>query len=273
VPHVRGRERSRALLDVVKDVENAVAEGYKEITLLGQNVDSYGSDLKNGECFADLLAAIDNIPGRFRVRFMTSHPKDISQRVIDVMANSTHICHNIHLPVQAGSSKVLHDMNRHYDREKYLDIVRRLRAAMPDVGITSDIMVGFPTETEDDFEDTLSLVEEVRYSNAFTFVYSPRKGTPAAELEQIPDSIKSERFSRLLALQNEISLAKNKPMENKTVRGLCDGRSKNNKEVFSGRTEGNKIVFFEADESCTGKFLDIFIERADTFALWGKIIK
>ena len=273
VPHVRGRERSRALLDVVKDVENAVAEGYKEITLLGQNVDSYGSDLKNGECFADLLAAIDSIPGRFRVRFMTSHPKDISQRVIDVMAHSTHICHNIHLPVQAGSSKVLHDMNRHYDREKYLDIVRRLRAAMPDVGITSDIMVGFPTETEDDFEETLSLVEEVRYSNAFTFVYSPRKGTPAAEMVQLDPSVKKGRITRLVALQNKITKELSDEYQGGVYEVLVEDVNPKYEGTVCGRTESGRLVTFKGSADLIGKFVMVKITRSQSASLFGEVVR
>ena len=270
VPYVRGRERSRKMESVVEEVRDLVARGYREITLLGQNVNSYGKDHGDPHDFADLLAELDQIEGDFRLRFMTSHPKDASRKLIDVMAASKHIAHQFHLPMQSGSDAVLKAMNRRYDREHYLDIVDYMRQKMPDVTLTSDIIVGFPGETEEDFEGTLDMLRRVRFDMLYSFIYSPRKGTPAAEMEQVPPEIKSARFERLLALQNEIGLEKNQAEVGKTVRVLCEGISKGNAALYAGRTEGNKIVFFEGTPSDTGAFLNITVERGDPFALYGR---
>ena len=277
VPYVRGRERSRRPEDIIAEVKELVEAGYKDITLLGQNVNSYGKDAnsENGEVydFADLLADIDKIDGDYKIHFMTSHPKDASHKLIDVMADSKHIARQFHLPMQSGSDRVLKAMNRHYDTEKYLGTVEYLREKIPDVTISSDIIVGFPGETEEDFEGTLDMLKKVRFDMTYSFIYSPRKDTPAAAMEcQIPDEIKGERFNRLLAVQNDIALEKNKPMEGMTVRVLCDGPSKNNDDVYSGRTEGNKIVLFDGNENDIGKFVDLKIVRAETFALYGEKI-
>ncbi len=272
VPYVRGRERSREKHEVVAEVKELVARGYKDITLLGQNVNSYAKGSGWGYDFADLLAELDAIEGEYVLRFMTSHPKDASYKLIDVMANSRHIAHQFHLPLQSGSDTILKAMNRHYDKARYLDIVRYIREKMPDAAISSDIIVGFPGESDADFEDTMDILKEVRFDMLFSFIYSPRKGTPAAEKEQIDPKIKGERFDRLLALQHDIALEKNQPMVGKTVRVLCDGPSKNNPEIYSGREEGNKIVFFHADPEAAGKFVNVKIDRADAFALWGEII-
>ena len=271
VPYVRGRERSREKAEVVAEVKDLVARGYKDITLLGQNVNSYakGKDYD----FADLLAELDKIEGEYVLRFMTSHPKDASYKLIDVMAGSKHIAHQFHLPLQSGSDSILKAMNRHYDKARYLDIVRYIREKMPDAALSSDIIVGFPGETDADFEDTMEILRTVRFDMLFSFIYSPRKGTPAAEKEQIDPKIKGERFDRLLALQHDIALEKNQPMVGKTVRVLCDGPSKNNPDIYSGREEGNKIVFFAATEEQTGKFVNVKIDRADAFALWGEMIE
>ncbi len=278
VPYVRGRERSRRPEDIIAEVRELVEAGYKDITLLGQNVNSYGKDAKSddGEVydFADLLADIDKIEGDYHIHFVTSHPKDASHKLIDVMAESKHIARQFHLPMQSGSDRVLKAMNRHYDTEKYLGTVEYLRERIPDVTISSDIIVGFPGETGEDFEDTLKMLEKVRFDMIYSFIYSPRKDTPAAAMDcQIADQVKGERFNRLLALQNDIALEKNKPMEGKTVRVLCDGPSKNNDDVYSGRTEGNKIVLFDGNEADTGKFIELKIVRAETFALYGEKIK
>ena len=278
VPYVRGRERSRRPEDIIAEVRELVEAGYKDITLLGQNVNSYGKDAKSDDgevCdFADLLADIDKIEGDYHIHFMTSHPKDASHKLIDVMAESKHIARQFHLPMQSGSDRVLKAMNRHYDTEKYLGTVEYLRERIPDVTISSDIIVGFPGETEEDFEDTLKMLEKVRFDMIYSFIYSPRKDTPAAAMDcQIADQVKGERFNRLLALQNDIALEKNKPMEGKTVKVLCDGPSKNNDDVYSGRTEGNKIVLFDGNEADTGKFIELKIVRAETFALYGEKIK
>ena len=271
VPYVRGRERSREMHEVVAEVKDLVARGYKDITLLGQNVNSYAKGM--GYDFADLLSELDKIEGDFILRFMTSHPKDASYKLIDVMANSKHIAHQFHLPLQSGSDKILKAMNRHYDKARYLDIVRYIREKMPDAALSSDIIVGFPGETDEDFEDTMQILDTVRFDMLFSFIYSPRKGTPAAEMEQVDAKITGKRFDRLLALQHDIALEKNQPMVGKTIRVLCDGPSKNNPEIYSGREEGNKIVFFHATPEDTGKFVSVKIDKADAFALWGEIEK
>ena len=278
VPYVRGRERSRRPEDIIAEVKGLVEAGYKDITLLGQNVNSYGKDARSddGEIydFADLLADIDKIEGDYHIRFMTSHPKDASEKLIDVIASSKHVAHQFHLPMQSGSDRILKAMNRHYDTEKYLRTVNYLREKVPDVTISSDIIVGFPGESDEDFEATLEMIRKVRFDMTYSFIYSPRKDTPAAAMEcQIPDAIKGERMNRLLETQNEIALEKNKPLENKILRVLCDGKSKNNEKVYSGRTEGNKIVLFDGNESDTGKFVDILITRAETFALYGEKVE
>ncbi len=269
VPYVRGRERSRKPEDILAEVKQLVADGYKDITLLGQNVNSYGKGTDTD--FADLLAMLDAIPGDFRLRFMTSHPKDASRKLIDVMAEGTHIAHQFHLPMQSGSDPILRAMNRHYDMAKYMDTVRYLRERVPDVTLTSDIIVGFPGETEEDCEATLRALETIRFDMLYSFIYSPRKGTPAAEKEQLAPAVKSARFDRLLATQNAIALDLNQSLVGQTLRVLCDGESKNNPALCTGRTEGNKSVFFAADPAmATGKFIDIRITRAEAFALWGE---
>lgn len=275
VPYVRGRERSRAPEDIIAEVRELVKAGYKDITLLGQNVNSYGKDVKDdsGEVydFADLLSDIDKIEGDYYIRFMTSHPKDASHKLIDTIANSKHIAHQFHLPLQSGSDGVLKRMNRRYDTEKYMETVTYMKEKIPDITITSDIIVGFPGESEEDFLGTLDMLKRVEFDMVYSFIYSPRRGTPAAEMEgQIDDKTKGERFDRLLEVQNEIAYGKNQPLLGQTLKVLCDGRSKNNSEIFSGRTEGNKIVLFEGEDFDEGKFLNIEITKADTFALTGK---
>ena len=206
VPYVRGRERSREPEKIIEECRGLIAEGYKEITLLGQNVDSYGNDLKDGTTFAGLLERLGQIEGKHRIRFMTSHPKDFNQSVVDVMEKYPSLCRNIHLPVQSGSNAVLKKMNRRYTREQYLDLVKIIKARLPEVGLTTDVMVGFPGETYEDFDDTLKLIEEARFSGAFCFVYSRRKGTPGYSMEnQVPQEIKTERIKKLIALQNRIT--------------------------------------------------------------------
>ena len=243
VPYVRGRERSRDKEEVVREVEGLVREGYKDITLLGQNVNSYGKDLRANYDFADLLAELDKIEGDYTLHFMTSHPKDATKKLIDVMAEGKHIAKHFHLPMQSGSDRVLKEMNRKYSFEKYISILDYIREKMPDATVTSDIIVGCPGETEEDFEDTLSALRRARFDMIYSFQYSPRRGTPAAKMEcQVPKEVKSERFERLLALQNEISYNSNKQLENKVLRVLCDGPSKNNKDIFSGRTDRKSVV-------------------------------
>ena len=272
VPYVRGRERSRKREDVINEVRELVEKGYKDITLLGQNVNSYGVDSGFDYDFADLLSDIDKIEGDYIIHFMTSHPKNASKKLIDVMADSKHVARHFHLPMQSGSDSVLRAMNRRYDFEKYIGILDYIREKMPECTVSSDIIVGFPTETDKDFEDTLAALERARFDMIYSFQYSPRKGTPAAEMAQIEQSVKQERFDRMLALQNSISLENNKKTEGKTLRVLCEGESKNNTDTYFGRTEGGKIVFFEPCPESIGKFVDVNIERGDTFALYGKII-
>ncbi len=275
VPYVRGRERSRRPEDIIAEVRDLVSRGYRDITLLGQNVNSYGKDAvgEAGESydFADLLSDLDKIEGDYYLRFMTSHPKDASKKLIDVMAASKHIAHQFHLPMQSGSDRILKKMNRHYDREKYLSTVDYLYEKIPDVTITSDIIVGFPGECEEDFLGTLEMLERVRFDMTYSFIFSPRVGTPAAEMEDsATDKEKGERFNRLLDTQNKIGYEKNQALVGKTVRVLCDGRSKNNPDVFCGRDEGNKIVLFDGCDADTGNFVTLRIVRADTFALYGE---
>ena len=273
VPYVRGRERSRRPEDIYAEVKGLVEDGYKDITLLGQNVNSYGKDGDFDCDFADLLDRLASIEGDYVIHFMTSHPKDATHKLIDVMAKRDRIAKHFHLPMQSGSDAVLKKMNRRYDTEKYYGIVEYIREKMPECVITSDIIVGFPSETEEDFEGTLDMLKKVRFDMLYSFIYSPRKGTPAAEMEdQIPREIQNARFDRLLALQNEIALEKNSPMVGKTVKVLCDGESKTNSDIYSGRTEGNKIVFFKGEPSDKGNFVSVKIERAEAFALYGEKI-
>ncbi len=269
VPYVRGRERSRAPADIIAEVKDLVERGFREITLLGQNVNSYGKGTDTD--FADLVRELDKIEGDWWLTFMTSHPKDASRKLIDVMAESRHVAHRFHLPLQSGNDRVLRAMNRHYDMEKYTDTVRYMRERMPDIVLTSDIIVGFPGETREEFEDTLTALCEIRFDMLYSFIYSPRKGTPAAEYEQVPDDTKSARFNRLLETQNAIAAEKNAPAMGTTLRILCDGASKSDPDVQSGRTEGGKIVFFMSDTDMAGQFARVRITKTEPFALWGEL--
>ena len=274
VPYVRGREHSRPMQDILNEVKQLLSEGYKEITLLGQNVNSYGHDLQQGETFAKLLHEIGKLDGKFRLRFMTSHPKDLSQDVIDAISEHQNICDNIHLPVQSGSNEILRKMNRRYTREDYFALVDRIRQKLPNVGITTDIMVGFPEETEQDFEDTLDLVRRVKYSSAFCFVYSRRKGTPAYSMEnQVPYAVKKERITKLLACQNEVTKEISQTMVGNSYEVLVEGANFRYQNVMCGRTESGRLVNFKCDETYIGKFVTALIERASSATLWGKIVK
>jgi tRNA-2-methylthio-N6-dimethylallyladenosine synthase len=274
VPHVRGREKSRALDDILKEARELVADGVKEIMLLGQNVNSYGKGLANQITFADLLYALNEIEGLERIRYMTSHPKDFSDETIGAIYTCQKVCRHFHLPFQAGSDRILKAMNRHYSRTYYLDLMAKIKEKFPDDVYTTDIIVGFPGETEADFNDTLDILMQVEFDNAYTFLYSPRKGTPAAkETEQVPEDVKKDRLNRLMALQNEISLKKNLSMVGKEYRLLGEGTSKNNPLVQSGRTDGNKLVHFKAEDDYTGKMVKVVIEEAHTWSLNGRILK
>ena len=270
VPYTRGRERSRKPLDIVNEVRTLVADGVKEITLLGQNVNSYKGDEDTD--FAALIYMLNDIEGLERIRFMTSHPKDLSDRLIQAYKDCDKLCRNIHLPVQSGSSSILKRMNRRYTKEDYLRLVERLRTAVPDITISTDIIVGFPGETEEDFLETLDLAEQVRYDSAFTFLYSIRKGTPAEKFEdQIPEDIKHERFNRLVDTINRISAEKNSEYVGTVQQVLVEGTSKNDIMIYSGRTDGFKLVNFKASEDLTGKTVPVRITESNTFSLVGEL--
>lgn len=270
VPYTRGREKSRSLRAVKQEIINLVNDGVKEVMLLGQNVNSFRD--ADGNNFATLIRALDEVEGLERIRFMTSHPKDLSDELIACFGDCKKLCHNIHLPVQSGSDEVLRRMNRHYNRQRYMEIVEKLRATCPDLSISTDIIVGFPGETEEDFLDTLSLVREVEYDSAFTFIYSPRVGTPAAKYDnQIPENIKHERFDRLVEEVNRCSAKKNSEYLGRIVTVLVDGPSKNDTGAWSGRTDTFKLVNFTSEEPLTeGQMVSVRITETKTFSLDGE---
>ncbi|MBD5160923.1 MAG: tRNA (N6-isopentenyl adenosine(37)-C2)-methylthiotransferase MiaB [Oscillibacter sp.] len=272
VPYVRGRERSREAADILNEVRGLVEEGYKEITLLGQNVNSYGKDLDVPMDFADLLREIDRIPGNYLIRFMTSHPKDAGEKLFAAMAECPHVARQLHLPVQSGSSRVLKAMNRGYTREQYLEKVDMARRAMPDIVLTSDIIIGFPGETEAEAMETVSLIEQVRYDALFTFIYSPRPGTPAAKL---PDpASRAEKqiwFDKLLDVQNRISAELHRGYVGKTVRVLVDGESGDEAWPLSSRTAGGRLVHLRGDAGLIGQYAEAKIVDSNTWALFGEI--
>ncbi|HEY8420723.1 MAG TPA: tRNA (N6-isopentenyl adenosine(37)-C2)-methylthiotransferase MiaB [Thermoclostridium sp.] len=273
VPYVRGRERSRKKEDIVDEVKRLAEAGYKEITLLGQNVNSYGNDLGKKDAFADLLYALNEVEGIERIRFTTSHPKDLSDSLITAIKDLPKLCEHLHLPFQSGSTRILKEMNRKYTKEHYLELVDRVRAAVPDISFTTDIIVGFPGETEEDFLDTLDVVKRVRFDQAFMFLYSRRKGTRAAEMEnQVPEDVKKERFQRLVDLQNGIVAEINKTYEGKTVEVLVEGISRNNEAMYTGRTRNYKLVNFPANEDLTGKLVQVKIVKAWPFWLEGMVV-
>ena len=274
VPYVRGRERSREPEKVIEEVKALIADGVKEITLLGQNVNSYGKDLPKPVSFAELLSRLCALEGEFMVRFMTSHPKDASKELIDVMAKNPKIAKAFHLPLQSGSNEVLKRMNRHYTAQSYLELVSYMREKMPDIALTSDIIVGFPGETEEDFCKTLEVLEKAEYDNIYSFIYSRRVGTPAAEMpDQIPPEISKERFARLLDKQMEISNRKNKDYTGTVLRVLVEGRSKTDETKLTGRSEKNRLVHFEGPDSLIGEYADVLITKTETFALFGTLEK
>lgn len=274
VPYTRGRERSRTPEDIINEIKELVANGTKEITLLGQNVDSYGKTLEESITFAQLLRMTNEIEGLERIRFMTSHPKDISEEVIYAMRDCDKVCEFLHLPIQCGSTKLLKKMNRHYTKEDYLRIIEKAKAEIPDIAFSTDLMIGFPGETEEDLLDTIDVVEKVRYDNVFTFIYSKREGTPAAKMEdQIPEEVKHERFNQVLAKVNEILAEISASYIGKTVEVLVEGKSKTDDTKFSGRTRQNKLVNFtvknpEAD--LLGELINVNIIEATTFSLVGE---
>ena len=270
VPYTRGRERSRKACDILEEVRRLTEDGVREVTLLGQNVNSYMGE--DGTDFSDLIYRLNEAEGLERIRFMTSHPKDLSDKLIQAYRDCEKLCDYIHLPVQSGSSRILKKMNRKYTKDDYLRLVEKLKAAVPHIAISTDIITGFPGETEEDFEETLDLVRRVEYDSAFTFLYSIRKGTPAAEYEdQIPEEIKHERFNRLVVLVNEISARKNAAYVGKTVKVLVDGPSKNNSAALGGRTEGFKLINFEGPQDLIGKLVDVEVTAGKTFSLEGRL--
>ena len=275
VPYVRGRERSREPEQILEEVRGLVAEGYKDITLLGQNVNSYGKDLDSNVDFADLLAQINDISGDFLVRFMTSHPRDASQKLFETMARCDKVAPQLHLPVQSGSSRVLKAMNRHYDRETYLDEVRRLKELIPDIVLTSDIIVGFPGETEEEFEETLSLLEEVRFDSLFTFIFSPRVGTPAAKMDDpVPMTEKKKWFQRLLDTQNRISVEKHKEYIGRVLPVLVEEENPADEvNNLNCRTDGWRLVHVPGDVSLLGQRKKVKITDCSTWSLFGEFVE
>ena len=273
VPYVRGRERSRDMKSIISECEKLINDGYKEITLLGQNVNSYGNDVPDENVnFANLLKKVAKIDGKFRIRFMTSHPKDLTEDVVKAIRDNDKICNNIHLPIQAGSNSVLKNMNRRYTREHYLGLIDMIRRYLPDCGITTDIMVGFPYETEEDFSDTMDIVEKVRFSTAFTFIYSVRKGTKAAEMPQIPYEIKQNRIKRLIARQNEITEEISKDYVGNVYEILVEGMQEKKNGYVVGRTESGRLVSAKGDESMIGEFKNVKITAVKNARLLGEIL-
>ena len=271
VPYVRGREKSRNPEDILKEVQELINLGYKEITLLGQNVDSYGKTLDKPCDFADLIEQISKIEGKFRLRFMSNHPKDINEKLIRVIASSDKICKSIHLPIQAGSNRILELMNRRYTQEKYLEEVDMIKSIYPDFAITTDIMIGFPTETEEDFLETVKVVNHIKYDGAFTFVYSKRNGTKASEMDgQISEEVKKDRIMRLVDIQNEINRQKSLTYVNKVVEVLCEDYDKK-KDVYQGRDDKGRMIYFKSSKNLIGEFVNVKIVKTGGITLMGEI--
>lgn len=275
VPYVRGRERSRSVENIVAEVEAAVKEGYKEFTLLGQNVNSYGKDFGEKDAFAKLLRRVNDIPGVERLHYMTSHPRDMSEEVIKAVAECEHICESFHVPFQSGSSEILRRMNRGYTKEKYLNLIKLIRQYVPDASITTDIIVGFPGETEEDFAETLDVVRQVGFTSAFTFIYSKRSGTPAAKMEnQVPLAVKKERLNRLMALQNENSLRCHERLIGKMVEVLADGPSKQ-ADIWCGRSRTGVLVLWPVENKQyeIGQKVNVLIDTAQTWLVKGTAVE
>lgn len=274
VPYTRGREKSRELKDILEEAIKLSKEGYKEITLLGQNVNSYGKNSDNKTTFAELLYMLNDVEGLERIRFMTSHPKDLSEELINAMKNCDKVCNHLHLPFQSGSNRILKKMNRKYTKEQYLNLVEKVRTEIPDIALTTDIIVGFPGETEKDFEDTLDVVRKSKFDSAFTFLYSIREGTPAAkDNEQVPDDLKHKRFDRLLETLKPISLERNTNLIGKEVKVLVEDISKNDASKLSGRTDTSKLIHFKGNEKLIGEIVNVKINDAKTWTLEGEVIE
>lgn len=272
VPYVRGREQSRNPVDIIAEVRQLALNGYKEVTLLGQNVNSYGKDLREKMDFAMLLTELEKIEGIERIRYVTSHPRDFNDKLINVIAKSKKVCEHVHLPVQSGSTRILKMMNRGYSQEEYLNLVSKIRSAVPGISITTDVMVGFPGETDADYADTINLLKEVQFEGAFTFIYNIRPGTPAASFsDQVPEEIKKVRIEELIKLQNKITLAKNKAEEGKVKEVLVEGESKNNQNLLAGRTRTNKMTVFPGSKNLSGKLVNVEIQKGKLTNLEGSI--
>ncbi|MHC1747191.1 MAG: tRNA (N6-isopentenyl adenosine(37)-C2)-methylthiotransferase MiaB [Cellulosilyticaceae bacterium] len=272
VPYVRGRERSREKDDIIKEVTQLVNDGVKEVMLLGQNVNSYGKNLDNPVSFAELLRAVNEVPGIERVRFMTSHPKDLSDELIAAMTECDKVCNSIHLPIQSGSTNMLNKMNRHYTKESYLELVAKLKKAMPTITLTTDIIVGFPGETEEDFKDTLDIIKQVKFGGAFTFIYSKRTGTPAATMDnQIEDSVIKDRFNRLLAVVNEVQYDYMQQHKGNTYKILVEDQSKSDENIVSGRTSQGDLVHVKGSTDLIGQFVTVKITDFKTHYLVGEL--
>ncbi len=273
VPYTRGRERSREPESIIEEIKVLANRGCKEITLLGQNVNSYGKTLEYNYTFSDLLREVNNIEGIERIRFMTSHPKDLSDDLVNSYASLDKLCDHLHLPIQSGSNRILTAMNRKYKREDYLSIIKKVRNVMPNITLTTDIIVGFPGETDEDFEETISLVNEVEFDSAYTFLYSVREGTKAAEMtNQVPDDVKHARFQKLLDTLYPIALRKNEELLNQVVEVLVEDVSKNNENVLNGRTRSGKLVHFPANKDLIGNLVKVRIETVKTFTMEGTIV-
>ncbi|MBQ3600441.1 MAG: tRNA (N6-isopentenyl adenosine(37)-C2)-methylthiotransferase MiaB [Lachnospiraceae bacterium] len=274
VPYVRGRERSRNPEDIVKEIEELVADGVVEVMLLGQNVNSYGKNLENPMTFAQLLQKVEKVEGLKRIRFMTPHPKDLSLELIEVMKNSKKICNHLHLPIQAGSSRLLKIMNRKYTKEQYLELVENIKKSIPDISLTTDIMLGFPGETEEDFQDTLDVVRQVRYDSAYTFIYSKRTGTPAAQMEnQVPEEVVKERFQRLLAEIQKISAELTKEDEGTVQEVLVEERNQHDEQLLTGRLSNNLLVHFKGEENLIGELVYVKLTECKGFYYMGEMVQ
>ena len=273
VPYVRGRERSRKLINIYSEVNVLVKSGYKEITLLGQNVNSYGKDLGDGTNFAALITKLAEIDGDYRLRFMTNHPKDLTEDLVKAVSQNKHCCHHIHLPLQAGSDRILKLMNRKYTSDEYLEKIDIIRKYMPDCAISTDLMIGFPTETEEDFLDTIKVFEKAAFSSAFTFVYSRRKGTVADKMEeQIPDDVKKDRIMRLVAFANEKTRELSDKYVGKTIKILCEDFD-DKKAMYLGRDEYGRMGYFASDKNVIGEFVNISVSEANGISLYGQIVE
>ncbi len=271
VPYVRGRERSREASEIIGEIENLVKDGCIEVMLLGQNVNSYGKNLKEPVTFAELLRRIEQIEGLERIRFMTSHPKDLSDELIEVMKNSKKICKHLHLPLQSGSSRILKSMNRVYDKDKYLDLALKIRREIPDISITTDIIVGFPGETKEDIDDTIDVIKKVQFDNAFTFIYSKRTGTPASKMEQVPESFVKEQFDRVLNTVQETAKERVKLIEGMTLPALVEEINKQDESLLTGRLSNNTIVHFKGDAKLIGSIVNVKCIECKGFYYYGEL--